>query len=159
MRVIAIVLVGLAGLLYFGVTLPARREADAAFQAYSHAREERRRVQVRLTQLERRASTLRPAAALPRSAGPADLVALRRALLKKLQAVPAQKLRLELRPAAAPLAAGVTITLVGPFREAVRLSGALVTPGDGLIPELLRFTPEGSGVTLDLQGAALAQRQ
>jgi len=147
----ALILAGLAAVVYLGVTAPARREAADAFQAYGRLREERRGARARLVALQRRQAALQKAEAVG-GRGPTDLVALRRRILDTVRAAPVSSVHLELQPGRPPVAATVVLDLQGPTAEVLAVSGKLVGSVAGIVPDAVRYAEGEGGVTLELHG-------
>lgn len=162
----AALVLGLAAVLYAALTVPLHRQVAVATDAYRRARDERRAVQARLGQAQRRESALRRAAPV-RAAGsgaPADAVgATRHGIVTSLEGTGLSGVRLSVRPGTPPAAAEVQLSLEGPFRDVVRLSGELVRPGSGVVLERFRLNGHEGGrdgghdprVAMNLQGAGL----
>jgi hypothetical protein len=166
LRVAAAVLLALAAIVYAAGTVPLQRKAAAAADAYRRARDERRVAHARLGQAQRRESALRRASPV-RAAGdgaPADPVgATRHGIVASLEGAGLSGVRLAVRPGTPPAAAEVQLSLEGPFRDVVRLSGELVRPGSGFVLERFRLNGHAAGqdavhdprVAMTLQGAGL----
>jgi hypothetical protein len=150
----ALVLLLLAGALYAGVAVPARRAA-ARLEA------ERARVEAEADPLRRQVAEGEPQRlaeqawreAAERSDG--SVTAVRHRLLQSVGAAPISRVRLSVAPAKPPLAARTHFAALGSFPDLVSLSERLIGPRTGVVPERLRLSPSGSQMSLELDGVVL----
>ena len=155
-RVPALVLLLLAGGLYGGVAVPARR-AGAQLEA------ELARIRAEGEILRRRVAEGEPQrAALDawRQTGPradGSLTGLRRLLLQSVAGAPVSGVRLSVVAANPPLAARARLAALGSFSNLVGLSERLIGPRTGVVPERLRFARAGSESTFELDGVVLGR--
>lgn len=150
----AVALLGLAGLLYGGFALPARR-------ATAVAAAELQRVAAEAEPLRRRVAEAEPKRAAEsawrqaRPEGEGTVAGLRRLLLDSAEGSSVSGVRLSVAPLAAPLAARTRFAAVGRFSDLVALSERLIGPRTGVVPERLRFFPSGPLVGFELDGVIL----
>jgi hypothetical protein len=150
----ALVLLLLAGGLYAGVALPARR-ASAVADA------ELLRVQAEAEPLRRRVAEAEPKRAAEkawRQARPETdrtVAGLRRLLLESVEGASVSGVRLSVAPLAAPLAARARFAAVGKLSDVVGLSERLIGPRTGVVPERMRFFPAGPELGFELDGVVL----
>lgn len=157
-RVAAVLMLALAGLVYAGMTARWQRRAALAADAYRAARHERREAQLRLAQMQRRESALRRASPVRTAApgAPADPVgATRQGIVASLQGAGVSGVRLAVRPGTPPAAAEVQLTLEGPFKDVVHLSGELVRPGTGVVLDRFHLSAHDARVAMTLKGTGL----
>ncbi len=162
MRLAALACALAAALLYVGFARPMRADEDAAIEQHQRARTDREQARARLLAAERRAAARTRAAEVvgaASAAGPPNLVALRRRVLDVLQSRPVKSVRLELRPASAPVSATVHVVLEGSYEHVLALSAALTREGTGIVLDHARFAPNGPGaLTLELDGFVVGGR-
>jgi hypothetical protein len=161
-RRIAILLLVIAGAIYAGFALPARKAATDAGEEYRRARDRRREALARLVQLERQdAARQRAVAAMASMAAAAAerpgsaLIALRRSVLASIEGSGASNVRLAVQPGRPPVAATVQLSAEGSFADAVQLAGKVARPEMGIVLQSVRLTPYASGVRLELEGVSL----
>jgi hypothetical protein len=156
-RSLAVLLLVAAGLLFLAVAIPSTRRAVALGEEYKRLRQGRREAEQRLEAAEQRlAARARAARLLARvgsSQGDDALTELRAGVLATLEGRALSRVRLQVRPARAPLAAAFTLGASGSFDQIVDLSGRLASPAAGVIFEQARFRVAPEGLSLELQGA------
>jgi hypothetical protein len=159
-RVLAGLLVAAAGLLYLAITVPARRAAAEAQDAYGREREERQGLRSRLAERELTAAAeARATAAVAMAGTPGYPVGhLRRSVVASLEGAGVSGVRISVTPGRDPVAARLQLSAEGPYAEALRLTGRLVRPGSGLILETVRLRPSAAGLGIDVVGFSLAGR-
>ncbi len=158
-RAVAPLLVAVAALLHLGITVPGRAEATRIVEELVRQSEARRSARGRLAALERReAARRRGAATAVASPGEAP-AALRQVALASLQGSRCKGVRLEVRPAKAPLGATLHVTAQGASEDVVRLTGRLTGAGTGVYLSNLRFRLARQGaLELELDAFSLGAR-
>jgi hypothetical protein len=149
-RWIAAVLLLAAAGLYVGVARPAQKLAGQAADEYRRARDERREIRSRLTQLERRDAARRRAARVleaPSASGEEAVRRVRRSVVHALAGVSVGGTRLSVQPGRAPVGARVHLSTEGPFEEILRLCASLARPEAGLILDRVSMHPTAGGAT------------
>jgi len=155
-RVPGLVLLLLAGGLYVGVVVPARR-AVAVGEA------ELLRVQAESEPLRRQVAEGEPRRSAEeawRQAGLRDsgsLTGLRRRLLQSAAGAPVSGVRLSVSAASPPLVARAHFAALGSFSDLLALAERLIGPPTGLVPERLHWTLTGSALSLELEGVVLGR--
>jgi hypothetical protein len=156
-RSLAVLLLVAAGLLFVAVAIPSTRRAVDLGEEYKRLRQSRRAAELRLEAAERRlAARARATRLLARgssSPGHDALTELRAGVLATLEGRALSRVRLQVRPARAPLAAAFTLGASGSFDQIVDLSGRLASPSTGVILEQASFRVAPEGLSLELQGA------
>jgi hypothetical protein len=140
-------------LLYIGVARPSRKQAGDAADEYRRARNERREIQARLSQLERRDAARRRAAGLVQTAPASGEEAVRRArrsVVQALAGVSVRDTRLSVQPGRLPLGARVRLSTQGSYEEVLRLCTSLSRPDSGLILNRVGLRPTADGASLDV---------
>lgn len=156
-RLLALVLLLLAGGLYQSIASPARH-TTAQLEA------ELRRVRAEGEPLRRRLAEGEPQrAALDawRQAGPqadGSLAGLRHRLLQSVAGAQVSSVHLSVVRASAPLAARAQVAALGGFSDLLDLSERLVGPTTGVVPQRLSWAITGSELTFDLDGVVLGSR-
>jgi hypothetical protein len=148
----AVLFVAAAG-LYVGVARPAERLAGAAGDEYRKARDERREIRTRLTQLERRDAARRRAARVLGTASPSgeeSVRRVRRSVVQVLSAVKVGGIRLSVQPGRAPVGARVRLSAQGSYDEIVRLCAGLARPETGLVLNRVDLRPTSAGTSLEV---------
>jgi hypothetical protein len=147
-----------AALLHVGVTIPGRAEATRIVEELARQSEARRSARVRLTALERREAARRRTATSVVSPEEAP-AALRQEALASLQGSRCKGVRLEVRPAKAPLGATLHVTAEGASEDVVRLAGRLAGPGTGVYLSNVRFSIARQGaLALEVEAFSLGAR-
>jgi hypothetical protein len=156
-RAIFFALLLAAGAVYGGVALPARRGLAQAEAELLRVKAERQPLQDRLLDRERRRATgeLWSKAASP--GGEAPVTALRRTLLREVEATAVKDVRLNVSPAGAPLAARARLSAQGSFRDLVTLAQTIAGPRTGLVPDRVRLVLSGALLSLEIDGATLRE--
>jgi hypothetical protein len=155
-RLPALVLLLLAGGLYGGLVVPARRAAAQKESELLRLREE-------MEPLRRRAAEGEPQRAAEdawRQAGqPGDgsVTGLRRLLLQAVAGAPVSGVRLSVSTAPPPLAARTRFAALGSFADLVGLSERLIGPGTAVVPERLRWSRTGTELAFELDGVVLGR--
>ena len=155
-RAPALALLLLAGGLYGGVALPARRAAV-------HLEAERARVQAEADPVRRQVAESEPRRvaqqAWRESAERADgsVTAVRRRLLGCVAGAPVSGVRLSVVAVQPPLAARTRFAALGSFPDLVGLSERMIGPRTGVVPERLRFAPSGTQVSFELDGVVVGR--
>jgi hypothetical protein len=147
------VLLGLAGILHFGVAAQAWHDAARAGEEQRRLRAERRAAQERVVSLEREEGLFASAqAALGSADSPEGRAApqLRRAILAELRGARVRNVRLSVRPGRGRIAAVASLALAGSFDEVNRVAGALVKAGSARALSHARLSALPDGVTLDM---------
>jgi hypothetical protein len=156
----AFVLVALAAAVHIGITRPAQDAAAEAADRYQRSRQEKREASRRLAEVERRADLLeRASAVVVASSGGAGREAVQKVrtdVVRSLRESGVARVRLEVRPAAAPAAATVIIQAEAGLFDLLRLTAKVVRPGAGLVLERLSLGTGSSGLALYLEASALA---
>ena len=150
--VLGLVSLLLAVAVHVALTLPARRERDAAREAYARQRAERERLRSELARLERRSA---PAKAAPEGEAAAAR-ALRLSLLEASRGVEL----VDVQIAAAPerqgaIAARGRLGASGSQAELLRAAGRLAEATSGVRLERLRLTGGASGHRLEAEAVTL----
>jgi hypothetical protein len=145
LRAVAALVLAAAALVWVTAVRPVAGELEAARQQYARLREERQRLRLRTAVLERQvAAHARLAAASGADAGdPAK--ALRRFVVESVSTVPLTDVRLETVPGRGATAARVHISVVGGFRDILRLGERLSGPDSGLGLERVQLGVAGTG--------------
>ncbi|HEY6553785.1 MAG TPA: hypothetical protein VI669_10535, partial [Vicinamibacteria bacterium] len=152
----AVALLLLAGALYGGVALPAKR-ASVRLEA------ERARIQTEADPLRRQLTESEPRRlaqqAWLEAAQRADgsVTAVRRRVLGSLDGAPVSAVRLSVVAAQPPLAARTRFAALGSFPDLVGLADRMIGPRTGVAPERVRLAPSGSQVSLELDGVVLGR--
>ncbi len=148
----ATALLAVAGAVYGSAALPMQRETATIADELRRVRVQRRDVRSKLVTLERRTRVQRRAASAGLEPVRGGALALtRRAILAALDEAAVSGVRLEVRPAPAPLAAAVHLSATGPAAEIVRLTGRLAQAGTGIVLSQVRLTPNAGRLMLDLE--------
>jgi len=151
----ALVLLLLAGGLYAGVAVPARRAVAVAGAELLKVQAEAEPLRRRVAEAEpKRAAELAWRAA--RTGTDGTMTGLRRLLLQSMEGAPVSGVRLSVLPLPPPLSARARIAAVGRFSDLLGLSGRLIGSGTGVVPERLRFFPIGSEMSFELEGVVLS---
>ncbi len=151
----------LAGILYFGVALPAEQRLGVVQAEYHRVRDGRRDAQQKLALLRHQDAARKRATEMLQAAGrpTRDPVgALRQSVLKTLEGMPLGSLRLHTQSGPPPWAAQVQISGTGSFVDVVRLAGALAGSGSGVVLERFHMAPGPGGVSFDLRASSLGGR-
>lgn len=150
----ALVLLLLAGGLYAGIAVPARRASAVADADLLRLQAEAEALRRRVAEAEpKRAAENAWRQARPETDG--TVAGLRRVLLHSVEGSPVSGVRLSVAPLAPPLAARTRIAAVGRFSDLLGLSDRLVDPRTGVVPERLRFLPVGPELSFELEGVVL----
>jgi hypothetical protein len=155
-RLPALVLLLVAGGLYGGVAVPARRAA-------AQAEADLLRIQTAMMPLRRQVAEGEPQRAAEdawREAGqPSDgsVTGLRRLLLQAVAGAPVSGVRLSISAATATLPARTRFAAVGSFADLVGLSERLIGPGTAVVPERMRWSRTGSDLAFELDGVVLGR--
>jgi len=140
-RLAAAVIVIAALGLHAGVTLPARRERDAARSGYARAREQRERLRAEAVRLERRAAAGRAPAGEAAAAR-----ALRLSLLRAVEGLPLGGVRVGAESGrGAAVAARGKLVAQGRQADLLRAAGRLAEPSSGVRVDRLSLVEAGSG--------------
>jgi hypothetical protein len=144
-RILAAAVLALAVLVWLTAVRPAASDLEAARQQYGRLREERQRLRLRTAVLERQmAAHARLAGASGTDAGD-PTKALRRFVVENVSKVPLSDVRLETVPGRGATAARVRISVVGGFRDILRLGERLSGPDSGLALERVQLGVAGPG--------------
>jgi hypothetical protein len=152
----ALTLLLLAGTLYAGVALPARRAAV-------HLEAEQARIQTEADPLRRwltKSETRRLAQqAWHEAAQRADgsVTAVRHRVLASVDGALVSGVRLSVVAAQPPLAARTRFAALGSFPDLMGLADRMIGPRTGVAPERVRLAPSGSLVSLELDGVVLGR--
>lgn len=146
-RLVGLGLLLVAGYLYVGITIPARRARDEARQAFARQRQERERLRADAARLERRASALAPAA--PESAAAAAR-AVRGFLLAATRGLALADVQIAAQPGSRSGSAARG-RLVGTGRQAdvLRAAERLAEPASGVLLERVDLSLRTEGVRLE----------
>lgn len=143
-----------AGGLYWGLALPARRATARAEAELVRIKAETEPLRQRFAERERR----RAVEEAWREAGPKGndgaLTALRRSLLDSIAGARVSDVRLSVARASAQ-AVRAHLSAEGSFDDLIALSQRVVGLRTGLVPERLRWTVAGSGLSLDIDASTL----
>jgi hypothetical protein len=153
----ALVMAGVAALLFFGVARPLRAQAAAYAHAFFAARGERRDALARLTELQRRSQArARAVAAVKGAAGDPAVTtrAVRRSVAQAVEGSRDAGVHLVIRPSANGVE--VNVTARGPAAAVLDLTGQLARPEFGVVLERVAFTRSAGAVALHLQGLGIA---
>jgi hypothetical protein len=146
-----------ATLVYVGFVVPTRRSVSDTGGEYREARQRRYEAVERLRRMERlRASRERATATLASSGGD-SLVDLRRSVIACLEGFALSNVRLRVASGRSPVSARVSLSAEGAFSEIVRLTGALVGSGTGLVLDKVGIRPAPQGVALELEASRLGE--
>jgi hypothetical protein len=153
---------GLAGVALLGhllVTAPAQQAGASAADRYQQLRREKRDASRRVADLEKKADLLERTGGLvsvgtsvPRQEA---IQRVRSATVKSLQAAGVTRVRLEVRPAAAPATAFVSLQAEASFADQLRLLSQLLRPGSGVVLVRVTLTPLASILQLHLEAAVI----
>jgi hypothetical protein len=156
LRAALLLVVALA--IQVGVARPAVRQRDFAQRQYAHEREERERLRVRVTDLERRAAARDGTLASDPSAAAR---ALRAALLGGTTGVAVQAV--QIASSAAQAAGGVAarghLAATGRLSDVLQVAGRLVRPRSGVLLERVQIVETGNPgqVRIELDGFSLQE--
>jgi hypothetical protein len=151
----ALVLLFLAGGVYAGIALPARRAAGQAEADLARVRAEGEPIRRRVAEGEpQRAVEDAWRQAGRRTDG--SVAGLRRVLLQSVADVPVTGVHLSVAAAQPPLAARTRFAALGSFSQLVGLAERLVGPRTGVVPGRLRWALRGSELAFELDGVVLA---
>ena len=156
-RPAALVIAGVAAVLYFGVARPLRAQASAYADAFGPARVERRDASARLSELQRRSQArARAVAAVKGAAGDPAVTtrAVRRSVAQAVEGSRAAGVHLAIRPSGNGV--DVNVTARGPAVDVLDLTGQLARPEFGVVLERVSFTRSGGEVGLQVQGLGIA---
>jgi hypothetical protein len=156
-RVAALVLAGMAAVVYFAVARPLRAQASAYADAFGAARSERRDATTRLSELQRRSQArARVVAAVTGAAGDPAVTtrAVRRSVAQAVEASRAAGVHLAIRPSRDGV--DVDVTARGPAEDLLDLTGHLARPEAGVVLERVAFTRSTDGVGLHVDGLGIA---
>jgi hypothetical protein len=146
-RVLALLLVALAAMVYATLVLPAQQARGAAEAEYARARVDRQRLKVRLASLDRRMREEQGATAAD---GATAVQALRRASLQATEGLPVSAVevstRLETR---GMVAARARILAEGRFVDALRFTRRLAAPSSGLLLQSVKLAETGDRVRVE----------
>lgn len=157
-RGVGIALMALAVAVYLLVALPAREAAVSAAAQIERTRTQAREAAQRLTNLEKRAALLRRASALmPQgpATGKEPVPRVRSQIVRSLRDAGASHLRLEVRAAAPPAMAGVSLSAEAGFFSVLRLIDHVAGPTSGLVLQRVSLTEHGHEIGLGLEALAL----
>lgn len=157
-RGVGIVLFLLAALVYLLVSMPARQAADEAAEQTERARAQRREAGTRLAAVQKRAAFLTRAVALmPQLPAGRDssVQSVRSRIVRSLREAGVSHVRLEVKPAAAPAVADISLSAESSFEGVIRLIRHVVSRDSGLVLERVALNSGPSGLTLTLEAAAL----
>ncbi len=153
-------LLALAFVVHVGVTRPAQQAAAASADRYSDVRRERREAARRLAEAERRAALLQRASVVvaPAAAGGSReaVQKVRSDVVRSLRDSGVGRVRLEVRPAAPPVAATVSIRAEAGFFDLLGLAASIIRPGAGLVLERMSLSVGSTGLLLQLDASALS---
>lgn len=148
----ALLLVAALG-LHLGVTVPARRQRDEARQEYARAREERERLRVQATRIERREAAGRAPAGDAAAAR-----ALRLSLLQASEGLPLRAVRIGTEAGhRGAVAARGRFAAEGRQADLLRAAGRLAEPTSGVLLERVVLL-QAHGGELRLEVEALSVR-
>lgn len=154
-RVAFLALLLAAGGLYWGLALPARRATARAEAELVRLKAETEPLRQKSAERERR----RAVEEAWRQAGPKGsdgaLTALRRSVLDSIEGARVSDVRLSVARASAPQAVRAHLSAEGSFDDLIALSQRVVGLRTGLVPERLRWTVAGSGLSLDIDASTL----
>jgi hypothetical protein len=158
MRGRAALLLVVAAAIEVGVARPAVRERDLARQQYAHEREERERLRVRVTDLERRAAA-RDGNSVSDSSAAAR--ALRAALLGGTAGIAVQAVQIasSSAQAAGGVAARGHLAATGRLSDVLQVADRLVRPGSGVLLERVQIVETGKAgeVRIEVDGFSLQE--
>jgi hypothetical protein len=148
----ALALLLAAALGWLGLVAPARRERDRARADYARVREERERLRIDLSSLERRAHvTVAP------SDGAAAGRALRLTLLHATEGLPVEVVQLSATGERTGVVARGSLAAQGEMADLLRIAERLVDPAAGVRVERVALVPvPDGGMRLDLEGSSSA---
>lgn len=156
-RIVGLVLLVGAGFGYVGLGRPAWRELRVVEGDIARSREERERLQSRLTDLERRVQVRSRISAAGAEPGQGDSAGrLRNAVLREVDGSRVSGVTLSVSAGRVPVAAKVHLTAEGRFADLVPLTGRLVSGPPGLILERLHLTPAAGRVVVEVEGFRLS---
>jgi hypothetical protein len=147
----------LAAVLYFGVTVPTRRQAAMTADAYGRARVERQEAMGRLAALQRRLEARGRAVSAATGAGadPATTTrAVRLAVSRVLESSRARGVQLGIRPGSEGV--DVSIQARGAAHDVLRLAGELARPEVGVVLGSVQMVRAGDTVAVQIQGHGVA---
>ena len=153
----ALVMAGVAAVLYFGVARPLRTQASAYAHAFFAARGERRDAFARLAELQRRSQARARAVAAVKGAADDPAVttrAVRRSVAQAVEGSRAAGVHLAIRPSGDGV--DVNVTARGPAADVLDLTGQLARPEFGVVLERVSFTRSAGAVGLQVQGLGIA---
>jgi hypothetical protein len=154
-RAVAAALFVLAGVVFVGLVLPARRDRSAAREQYAQARAERQRLRVRLANLDRRTSEDQGATA---ANGAAAVRALRQATLRATEGLPVSGVSLSTSVAPrGAIAARGQVSAEGGFVDALRLTRRLAAPSSGLLLQRVTLGAATAGVRVEANAFILRE--
>ena len=151
-RLLALLLVLAALGLHAGVTVPIRRDRDAARRDFASAREERERLRARLSLLERRAAAGRAPAGDAAAAR-----ALRLSLLRATERLPLGGVQIAVEwGGRGDVAARGRLTAEGTQADLLRAAERLADPASGLLVEQVELrTARDRGLRLEVDAFSL----
>jgi hypothetical protein len=156
-RVAALVMAGVAGVLYFGVARPLRAQASAYADAFGAARVERRDATLRVADLQRRSQARARAVAAVKGAADDPAVttrAVRRSVAQAVEGSRAGGVHLAIRPSVKGV--DVNVSARGRAADVLDLTGQLARPEFGVVLERVSFTRSAGEVGLQVQGLGIA---
>jgi type II secretory pathway component PulM len=156
LRALAAAALVLAALVWAAAVRPAATDVEAARQQYARLREERQRLRLRTAVLERQMAAHARLAGASGTDADDPAKALRRFVVDSVSTVPLSDVRLETVPGRAPTAARVRISVVGGFRDILRLGERLSGPDSGLALERVQLGVAGPGrIQAEIEGFTL----
>jgi hypothetical protein len=156
-RLLALVLLLLAGGLYRGIASPARRTTAQLEAELLRVRAESEPLRRRLAEGEPQRAAL-DAWQKARPRGDRSLAGLRHDLLQSVEGAQVSGVRLSVVRATPPLAARAQVAALGAFADLLDLSERLVGPTTGVVPQRLSWAVSGSELTFELDGVVLGSR-
>lgn len=156
-RAAALLLAGVAVILYFGVARPLRAQAAAYADAFGAARVERRDATMRLAEMERRSQIRARAVAALTGAHRDPAVttrAVRQSVARAVEGSRTAGVHLAIRPS--PRGVDVSVNARGAAPDVLDLAGQLARPEFGVVLGRVAFTRSDGAVALQVQGNGIA---
>jgi hypothetical protein len=153
----ALVIVGVAAVLYLGVARPLRTRAAAYADAFGAARVERRDATARLADLQRRSQARARAVAAVKGAADDPAVttrAVRRSVAQAVESSRAGGVHLAIRPGVNGV--DVNVSARGRAADVLDLTGQLARPEFGVVLERVSLARSAGDVGLQVQGLGIA---
>lgn len=156
LRLASVVLLVLAGSLYFGVAVPALDRVAGQQQEQRRLRTARHEASQRVATAQKQVAARQRVARILAEARPTTsgslLAALRADVLATLRRWSVSEVNLHVRPVQRPEGAAFRLSAKGPYREVVGLTRGLTRPRLGVILQRVSFRGGEARVAVEIEG-------